>query len=136
MTTRSQFRTAFTGVVETWQAANFPNLPVVYENGPVPDQDKIGPIWLDVEIRWFSGHNIEIGENARGRYGGALSLNVFSREATGTQAPDGILESLETLLKNRHLGGGRTHFPHVSVSPGMLGWYRAGMLVPFTFETS
>lgn len=136
MTTRSQFRAGFIGAVEAWQAANFPSLPILFENGPVPDEDKIGVIWLDTGIHWYSGHNMEIGQNARGRYGGALVLNVFSREASGTQASDAILESLEVLLKNRHLGGGRTHFPHVNTAPALLGWQKAGMLVPFTFETS
>ena len=44
--TSEEFRAAVFAEIRNWAAASFPTLPVVYENGPVPDEDKIGPIWL------------------------------------------------------------------------------------------
>ena len=48
MSTRA-FRSGVVSEVVQWAAAEFPALPIIYENGPVPDEDKIGPIWRTAE---------------------------------------------------------------------------------------
>lgn len=128
------FRAAVFTEIETWAAANFPAVPVVYENGPVPDEDKIGPIWIDLEVRWYGSQPMSIGEVVSGRYTGVVSVNVYHREGLGTGAVDDILDSVETLLKTRRIGTSIVSFPQRNVSATSNGWYRAGCFFPFTLD--
>jgi len=128
------FRAAVFGAIQTWGAANFPTLPIVWENGPVPDEDKIGAIWLDVEIRWYGGRPLGIGNVVSGRHSGAISLQVYSREARGTGASDDVVDSLESLLKNQRMGTAALSFPQRTVPTNLRGWYKTGLLVPFTLD--
>ena len=128
------FRAAIVGAIETWGAASFPSLPILYENGPVPDEDKIGPVWLDLEIRWYNAQPMAIGNPIVGRHNGVISTQVFSREATGTGLSDDIIDSLETLLKARRFGSSVIKFPQRTVATNLKGWYKSGLLFPFTLD--
>lgn len=132
--TSKEFRTAVFDRILTWQAASFPTLPVVTENGPQPDENTIGRVWLDCEIRYYGGHNITMGLNPIGRMTGAVSTQVFYREAEGTGQVDDILDSLTTLLKNTRLGSGTLQFPQRTVPTCLRGWYKSGLLVPFYLD--
>lgn len=129
-----EFRAAIFGAIETWGAASFPTLPVIYENGPVPDEDKIGPVWLDMEIRWYGAQPMSVGNVVTGRHSGVISANVFSRDATGTGVSDDIIDSLETLLKTRRFGSAIVKFPQRTVATNLKGWYKSGLLFPFTLD--
>lgn len=128
-----QFRSAVNGKIQAWAAANFPSMPVIYENGPVPDEDKIGPIWLDVEIRWYGAHGTTLGGGS-GRHTGAISANVFYREASGTAGPDRVVDSFETEFKAQRLGSAILSFPQRTVPTHLKGWYKTGVLLPFTLD--
>lgn len=128
------FRAAIFGEIQTWGAASFPTMPIIYENGPVPDEDKIGPVWLDVEIRWYGSKPLTIGEVVKGRYSGAVSTCVYYRDAMGTGQVDDIVDSLETLLQMRRIGTSIVRFPERTVPTHLLGWYKAGLLFPFTLD--
>ena len=130
--TTKDFRAAVFAEVQTWGAANFPAVPIIYENGPVADEDSIGPIWLDVELRWYSGEIATLGETPRMRHGGAVSVMCYFKESKGTEQSDLMLDSLATTLQARRLGGAVLWAPQRTVPSNMLGWYRVGILVPFT----
>lgn len=134
--TTEEFRAAVTARVLAWQAANYPALPVITENGPVPDENTIGPIWLDLELRWYTGHNVTMGQNPLGRHTGAVSANVFCRAAEGTAKPGAVVDSLITLLKNIRLGAGQLQFPQRTVPTTLQGWFKTGVLVPFYLNAS
>ena len=134
MTTTKDFRAAVFGEFQAWGAANFPTLPIIYENGPVPDEDKIGTVWLDLEIRWYGAQALTVGEVIAGRHSGAISANVFYREAEGTGTPDDIIDSLETTFRTRRLGGAIVKFPQRTVPTNLKGWYKTGLLFPFTLD--
>lgn len=130
-----EFRAAVFGELATWGAASFPSLVLIYENGPVPDEDKIGPIWLDCEIRWYGSQGLSLGSLPfTGRHSGTISTQVYYRSAQGTGAVDDIIDSLETLLKTRRIGTSIVQFPQRTVSTNMRGWYKAGLLFPFTLD--
>lgn len=130
-----EFRAAVFGELQTWGAANFPTLPIIYENGPVPDEDKIGSIWLDCEVRWYGSTGLSLGSLPfTGRYTGTISTQVYYRSAQGTGAVDDIIDSLETLLKTRRIGTSIVQFPQRTVSTNLRGWYKAGLLFPFTLD--
>lgn len=126
------FRAAVAGEIQTWAAASYPTLPVVYENGPSADEDAIGPIWLDMEIRFYGGSIASVGVTPRMRQTGAVSLQVYYKEASGTGLSDDIVESLCTLLQARRLGGAVLLAPQRTVPSHLNGWYRTGVLIPFT----
>lgn len=126
------FRALVFGELQTWAAANFPTLPVVYENGPVPDEDTIGPIWLDVELRWYGAVIASVGANPRARDTGAVVINCFYREGAGTRQPDQILDSLRTLLTGRRLGEGTLWAPQRASPTNLRGWRKAGVSIPFS----
>lgn len=133
MTASTQtFRALVFGEIQTWAAANFPTVPVVYENGPVPDQDTIGPVWLDVSLRWYGAAIASLGAAPRTRDTGALSVNCFYREGFGTQVPDQIIDSLRTTLAGRRLGSGTLWAPQRTAPTNLNGWMKTGIVLPFS----
>lgn len=131
MTTK-EFRAAVFAEIQAWAATNFPTLPVLYENGPTPDEDAMGAIWLDVEIRWYGASVAAIGTPPRMRHSGAVSANCFYRNGEGTGAPDDVIDSLGGYLQARRLGAGILEAPQRTVPTNLRGWFKTGVLLPFT----
>lgn len=129
-----QFRAAVTAEVVAWAAANFPAIPVIYENGPVPDEDKIGNIFIDLELRFYSATTKTLGEGGMGRHSGAIALSVFYREAAGTGLVDDVVDSAKGTMRLRRIGGGIVKFPQRTVPTNIKGWYKSGLLFPFTLD--
>jgi hypothetical protein len=134
MSTKNFRAAVFTELV-AWGAANYPAVPIIYENGPVPDEDKIGPIWVDVEVRWYGAQPRAVGEGGNGRDMGAISVSVYYREGEGTGQVDDIVDSLRATLKLRRVGNGIVKFPQRTVPTNLKGWYKSGLLFPFTLDT-
>ena len=130
--TPKEFRATVFAEVQAWAAASYPTLPVLYENGPTPDEDRIGPIWLDIELRWYGGSVASIGVPVRTRYTGAISAMCFCRTGEGTDEPDSIIDSLGGYLQARRLGAGVLEAPQRSVPTHLRGWFKIGMFLPFT----
>lgn len=129
------FRAAVFGAIQSWAAANYPTVPVIYENGPTPDEDTIGDTWIDCEVRWYGARTLGIGSlPLTGRHSGAVSTQVYRRSAQGTGVVDDILESLTTALKSQRIGGGLIYYPQRTVSTNFKGWYKSGLLFPFTLD--
>ena len=133
MSTRA-FRSGVVSEVVQWAAAEFPELPIIYENGPVPDEDKIGPIWLDVSIRWYGAQTKNVGEFAAGRHTGVVSAQVFAREGSGTAKVDDILDSLTRFLATKRIGSGIVMFPEHNTPNTAQGWYKSGLMFPFWLD--
>lgn len=130
--TPKEFRAAVFADIVAWAATNFPTLPVIYENGPVPDEDKIGQIWLDVEVRWYGGMVAAFGEVPRLRQSGAVSANCFYRAGEGTEKTDDIVDSFDARFQARRIGAAVLLAPQRTVPTNLRGWYKTGTLVPFT----
>lgn len=133
MTTK-EFRSAVFARILDWQTTAFPNLPVITENSPGPDQCTIGSIWLDCEVRWYGASNITLGESPIGRHTGAVAAMVYFRRGEGTAQPDDIVDGLIALLKNKHLGRATLQFPQRVAPTDLKGWYKVGILVPFYLD--
>lgn len=129
-----EFRSAVFGEIEQWGKEKFPALPIIYENGPVPDEDKIGPLWLDVSVRWYGSQQMTVGEVVVGRYTGVVSVRTFYREGQGTAAVDDLLDSLEQHLRNRRLGSSTIQFPEPYTPTTVRGWHKAGLMFPFRLD--
>lgn len=130
--TTEEFRAAVIADIQAWGAGSFPALPIVHENGPVADEDAIGPVWLDVELRWYGASIATVGKAPKQRHTGAVSAMCFYRQAEGTATPGAIVDSLIARLGLRRLGAGVLWAPQRTVPTNLLGWYKTGILVPFT----
>ena len=129
--TTEEFRAAVVARAVAWQQATYPAVPLITENGPMADENSIGPVWLDLEIRWYGAQNITMGLNPTGRHTGAVSAQVFYRQAQGVALPGQIVDSLISLMANVRLGSGQLQFPQRTVPTCLKGWYKTGILVPF-----
>lgn len=134
MMSTEQFRALVTERVLEW-AASRPTLPIAYENGPVIDEKTVGPIWLDLQLRFYGGNLVAMGERPLGRHSGTISAMVFHRIAAGTGDPDRICDELIELFRAKRIGRGLTQMPQRTVPTDFLGWYKTGLLVPFTLDS-
>lgn len=128
------FRSAVFGVIDTFMSANHPGVFVMYENGPEVDEAAVGDIFVDVSLRFYGAHLAEVGPMARSRHMGAISVDVYAKQATGTAQSGAIVSEVMTLLKSKRLGSGLTRAPQRTVPNTTKGWYVTGTLVPFTVD--
>lgn len=133
MSTES-FRSAVNAELVAWQQANFPTLPLIFENGPAPDEQSIGLIWLDAEIRWYGGVIASVGAAPLTRNTGALSFMCYYKDGEGTQQSDQVIDSLANRFKARRLGGGVLLAPQRTVPTHLRGWYKTGILIPLRLD--
>lgn len=130
------FRGAVQSAVTTWMSANYPSVPLQLENADALDQDAVGVMWLDVEIKFFGGGNVTMGGRPRGRDHGTVNTNLYVKEGEGTLASDAIVEGLRELLRNRSIGGGVLSFPAYGAPPAALGWRQYGLKTPFRIDSA
>lgn len=128
------FRNAVQAEVEAWRLASFPDVPAFYENAELPDEGSIGPIWIDCLIRWYAAKFVSVGVNPLGRHTGTVVTNVYYRQAEGTAVPDNVIDSLKQRLRARRLGGGLLLMPQRTVPTEFSGWYKVGLMTPFSLD--
>jgi hypothetical protein len=129
------FRAEVFGLIESTMAAAHPTVPIMYENGPVIDEAAVGNIFLDADIRWYGAQMVSMGPAGTGRDTGAISLQVYYKQAEGTQAVDAVIDTLRTAFKSKRIGSGVTKMPQRSVPTDFKGWYKSGLFVPFHLDT-
>lgn len=129
-----QFRSDVQATLEAWRVANFPTIPAFYENGPVPDEESIGPIWLDISVRWYGAKFVTVGERPFGRHTGVIATNVYYRSGEGSALPDQVLDSIKGLLRAKRLGPAVLHMPQRTTPTDVNQWYKAGLMTPFTLD--
>ena len=133
MSTES-FRSALVANLLQWRDANFASLPLLTENGPVPDEASLGPVWLDLELRWYGASLVSIESRPVGRHKGAISLCVYYRLGEGTRLSDQIMDSLNERLRHQRLGGAVLLFGQRSVPTEYKGWYKTALFFPFQLD--
>jgi hypothetical protein len=114
--------------------ALYPGVEAYYENGPVPDLERVSDVWLDVELRWYGASTVSMGERPRGRATGALMVRVYRREGTGTQLSGAIVDALEERFRPQRIGGAVLDFPERLAPTELNGWPKVGILAPFYFD--
>lgn len=128
----TQFRGWVQGHVDAWHTSNYPDLPVFYEGAELPDQDNIGPRWLDVCVKYMDGEEVTVGNRPRVRDVGTVKLMLYTRQGEGTQLSDQILSSLREYFRtNNRAGNAKLGGPRPHSAPAALGWLKAGLLIPF-----
>ncbi len=133
----SDFRGAFNSAIEAWRLANYPDMVVVYENGPQPaNEGEAGPMFLDTSVRWYGASPSTVGTRPRGRHTGALALHVFSKQGQGVGQPGEVIDSLVELLRNRRLGSAVLSMPQLGVPGTANGWSKLSLFVPFRLDSA
>ena len=127
------FRADVFAEVITW-VAQHPTVQAFYENGPVPDLERVSDVWIDSEIRWYGAKTVAMGERPRGRSTGALMVRVYCREGSGTRLPDVLCDELEELFRPRRIGGAVFDFPERLTPTEQMGWAKVGILAPFYLD--
>lgn len=130
------FRSAVFGAIDAFMSAHHPGVFVAYENGPEVDVETVGDLFVDVSLRFYGAALAEVGPNARSRHMGAVSVDVYAKQATGTAASGDIVAGVMRLLKSKRMGPGLTRAPQRTVPNTLKGWYVTGTLVPFTVDES
>jgi hypothetical protein len=132
-----QFRSWVETQVDTWHQSNFSTVPVFYENGALPDKDKVGPQWLDVSVSFIDGGEVTVGSRPRGRDEGSIKLMVYTKLGEGTQTSDALLDSLREYLRtNNRYQEAKLGFPRRHSAPAALGWHKAGLIIPFKSDVA
>jgi hypothetical protein len=129
------FRAAAFGLIHDTLQTLAPNLPVEYENGPEVDEAIAGNQFAMVELRWYDASVVSVGPRGLGRHKGSISVQVFTKQATGTQPADRLVDNLIELLRSRRIGDGRTLMPQRSVPTYLDGWHKTGVFVPFILDS-
>lgn len=133
MTTQA-FTNAVFAAIDAVMTTEFPGVPVMYENGPEIDEAAAGDVFVDVEVRWYGASVASVGLNPLGRHTGAISAQVYYKQAEGTAAVGSIVDRLIAELKSKRIGGGITKMPQRSVPTHLEGWYKSGIFVPFHLD--
>ena len=133
MSTQNFINSVF-GTLADLMAAEFPTVTVLYENGPEVDEASVGDMFVDAEVRWYGADLITMELNPLGRHSGAISLQVFYKQAEGTAAVGALVDRLITEFKSKRIGGGLTKMPQRSVPTHLKGWYKSGIFVPFHLD--
>lgn len=131
MSSTKDFRGSVMQELLTWSQAQFPDVPVAWENGPTLDEDNVGPLWIDISLRWSGSEQMPVGNPFVGRVTGTLSVQVFTRQGAGTSKSDDIIDSLSRFMAQRRIGAGVVLFPVRSTPVTALGWYKSGLVFPF-----
>lgn len=128
------FRGALAKTIIDWATLAHPTLPLMWENGPEIDEDKIGSTWLDIGIKWVSAEPRNLGDVYKGRRKGVISLQLFAKEGMGTGRSDDILDELSVLLSHTRVGNAVVGFASRSTPVTALGWYKSGVMLPFALD--
>ncbi len=131
----ANFRAAVFAELVAWSATR-PLVQAFYENGPVPDLERVSDVWVDSEIRWYGAKTVAMGERPAGRATGAVMVRVYRREGSGTLLADQMCDELEEMFRPRRLGGAVFEFPERLTPTAEMGWPKVGILAPFSLDRS
>ena len=130
------FRQAVVSAIETWRLANEPALPAFYQNASLPDEEGVGPIWLDQYTRFVDAAYVTVGSRPRGRQRGSVVVNVYVRKGEGTAEQDRLLDSLTEVLRTLRVSGAVFGMPMRTPGTDFFGWAKEGVLMPFRFDSA
>jgi len=128
------FERAATQEVLDWLAIHCPGVPLVVENGPIPDRNGLQE-FVDLQFRYYGAVDITVGTRPIVRDTGVISLRHYAREQTGTGRTRQVVEGLREHLRARRLGGAAIFAPQRTTGAPAKGWYSSGLLAPFKLDT-
>ena len=127
-------RAAVYAKLDAFMQANYPAVPVQYENRANVDVSNLtGPVVV-CELAYGDGEQKSLEQAPIVRYQGAIWLNAGAKEGEGTADSLGILSALASAFKTTSFGGVVTQAPRPVPGAKRLGLYFIGIRVPFYFD--
>lgn len=138
-----EFKGAVQSAIADWQTSfsspaagiEVGAVPVFFENGPQPDESTVGPIWVDVAFRFYSGRLSELGSDTN-RHTGVIAVGVYTKTGEGTAGAEAVIRSLTGTLCRKRWGSSGVTLGHERMTPppDYFGWHRSGAMVSFYFN--
>lgn len=120
---RAIIRSAIVGLIHDAYSTAYPNVPIFYDNGP-QDMNALPELFVEVEIKFYDGQQINIAHAPRTRYKGFVYVSVHTRSGLGTGKVNELLDWFANLLKYQSPGPVRLQAPQPEGSDDSKpGWY-------------
>ena len=120
---------ALTREIESRFAANWSLTPVAYENVPF-DNDQDGP-WVRLTVINGAGTTVGLGATPLVRDTGLISMVVYVKENTGTQAAKALVDQLIPIYEHTRFSGILAYTATVAPAGNFNGWHQTNITIPF-----
>jgi hypothetical protein len=113
----------------------YPELAVVYDNGPF-DWNNPPALFLQCNVIWDGGDQINLALRPKTRYHGLVELTVHAKVGTGVRPQLQVLGWLAEHLGYKNAGLARLQAPRPDPVPvSAKGWAFQSICVPFHCDT-
>jgi hypothetical protein len=126
----SDIKTALLSAVYPAHVTEFPNVPVVIDNGPF-DRNNAPEVWAELEIKFHDSDQVGPSANPRTRQRGFVYLSVYSREGTGNKVGLRVLGWFAQQLGYYRSAPVQCNEPSAVPDPAVRGWHIDSLKVPF-----
>lgn len=126
-----EVRDAIVGAVDTPFRAAFPNVPVIYDNGPFnynnpPDE------YVECEVVFYAGQQVGMSSTPQTRLRGYAYISVHRRAGLGVRASLGVLDWFSASLGYANLGRLQMQAPDPDGNATPPGWHVEKLKIGFT----
>lgn len=136
MTTYVSARDALVALIHNAWTAQYPTVPVFYENAIRVDLDKAGESFLKVDIEFDKARQMTIELAPRHRVIGAIVLTLFAKDGTGVRTTLERLDFLTNVAKFKDIAGVKLQTPQPGSRAYKNGWRSYELIVPFWFDAA
>ena len=112
---------------------DFPEVGLVIDNSPF-DFDKPGNAWVEVNIDFHRGSQVNLSNSPKTRYAGVVRVCVNVKEGTGTELVNTVQDWFIARFKYLSASGFQFDAPMPDGSDRLKGWYYSDM--KFNFKTN
>ena len=133
MTTYVQAREAIVlHINQAWKTA-YPTVPLYYENTTKVSLDKVGEMFVKVEINFLDNIRQGVDRSPITATEGEVSFSLFMKEGCGTVKAVKTMDFLMSLMKYKELPGVTLGCPTPGRKVEKNGWSSSDFNVPFSF---
>lgn len=132
MTTLTEARDSIVTMLAGWPA-NYPSVPVFYDNAVRPDLDKLAD-YLVCEIVFTQSKQADIGPRPLLRSYGDVVLMLGVKVGQGSRASLSRMSFLSDTFRFKQQGGVVFSAPHLLPPLSRNGWFQMELVVPFYFD--
>lgn len=135
MSTYVEARTAVVTLLNTALGAQYPTVPVFWENTTAVALDKVGERFIKVQIDFDDAQQMTVNGAPHHMTFGTLRLSIFWKEGAGTLTTLQMMDYLTGLTKYKLTGTVTFWTPAPGRKVSQDGWISQDLEVPFRFHT-
>lgn len=121
--------------INTELAIDYPSLPVFYENTVKVDTNKVGNLFVRIELEFVTRENITVTGQPETEARGLLYFCVYSKEGSGTRPTLALFDYFTNLMKYQTVGDIVLETPRPGKKEERNGWISQELVCPFRFTT-